>query len=665
MDLFLDDIHGIPKFAQAFTRLSENPDDWQAEIINELYRQASYVGDFEPKLVMNELDPERRYAMGSIELTSRTSTNPRDDTTKAGVQGVKRVLIPVIVKDGKMFPLDVFVSDGKSQPLTQARLMKAMFRPQIFETISKRPGDQDMMNVLYPPYRSGGFGLGGNSRVGQQETAKMSSAHTLMHEILPTIKTADIQRVENALNDDPTLRGVIMGNPATLPFMQYLTEPVEKAGSADMWKMAFQAIPPKVVQVQKCEGGFLVKTANPKALAPEENKIDRPTASEVVGEDIVRQVERDGTVTVNTEPTVRDSLADAKIGVAREFGEYKVKTKDGTEALGWVFPSCTDLDGTNLPISLFSNGSESAMQENIAGSFVGKGTNLIDEKPSGHGFFYFSRQGGAVALVPMEVRGEAQDTEGEKTYVVHTTMGQEAKIRMVPGILKIVGMGNNTYGIPSDCGWMPMKNMTQLAEDANDYVKTAEALKVPMQVELMYDGSSYSMRGLGMKKMASVLPTGFINADQAVYNLAILGMEPSAAQEKLAEARKLSRWVEIDGVRPVTLAVERAQMAKTAADKFVQAIPEVKRLMLKEAATLDDPMSVDKVLSIGFLNPENIGTFISYLPEFEDTLKKLSELLVASRLGLSTVDTGALERVVKHLDKVIVGLRELSQHPQA
>ncbi|MCK4306561.1 MAG: hypothetical protein KAY24_20125 [Candidatus Eisenbacteria sp.] len=662
MDLFLDDAQGIAKFAQAYTRLSENPDDWQAEVINELYRQAPYVGDFEPKLVMNELDPERRYAMGSIELSSRTSTNPRDDTTKAAVQGVKHVMIPVIVKDGKMSPLDIFISEGKAQPLTQQRLNRAMFRPQLFEATAKRPGDQDMMNVLYPPSRSGGSG--GNSRVGQHETAKTGSARMLIADIHQTIKTADLQRMEDALNDDPTLRAAIMGNPACLPFLQKLAEPVKSVSANNMWKQAFAAIPPKVVQIQKTEGGFLIKTANPKALAPEENKVDRPTAQDTVGEDLVRQVERDGTVTVSTEPTVRASLADARIEIAKEFGEYKVKTKDGNEALGWVFPSCTDLDGTNLAISLFSNGSQSGFQENIAGSLVGKGTNLIDEKPTGHGCFYLARQGGAVAIVPMDIKGEAQDTQGERTFMVKTIMGQEAKIRMVPGLSKIADMGNSTYGLPSDCGWIPMKNSISLAESADEYVKTAEALEISGQVELMCDGTSYSMRGLGLQKMASVLPTEFIDADQAVYNLAILGVAPSAALEKLAEAGKSSRWYAIDGVRPVVLAVERMHKAKTAAITFIQEIPAVKTLMLKEAAALDDPMSVDRVLSIGFLNPENIGTFVSYLPEFEDTLKKLSELLVAARLG-APVDSGALERVVKHLDKAISGLRELSQHPQA
>jgi|GEM_PF-2129897 len=670
MELFLDDPNGLPKFAQAFTRLSENPDDWQAEIINELYRQAPYVGDFEPRLVMNELDPERRYAIGSVELTSKTAINQRDDATPDKLQGTKRVLIPIIIKEGKMFPMDVFVHNGKSQPLTKERIRKAMFRPELFDSAAKRPGDQDVMNVLYPPYRSGGFGLGGNARVGQHETAKMGSAdYSLLHDIHHTIKEADITSVENAMNADHTLLAALTSNQATRDFIQKLAEPRKTVDGKDMLKAAMEQIPPKVVQISKTRGGFVVKTANPNALLPEESMVSRPEAEKVVGEDLVKQVERDGTVTVSTDSTVKDSLIDARVGVVDEFGEYKVKTKDGKELVGWVFPRCVDLDGTNTALALFSNGSQAAMQENIAGSPVGKGTNLIDETPSGFGFFYLARQGGATAIIPMTVKSALQGQDGDKGFLATTIMGEQIVIKLVPGLTKISTIKEGTYGIPQDCGWMPMRDMIELSEDPGSYGKTVEAQAVLHDsVEVMYEpggSGSYSMRGYPMEKLSFVMPIDYINHDQAVFNLAVLGLEPEFAKEKLAEAQKLSRWVKISGTRPVTLASEMYHKAKTAAVAKLNKMPQVKSLLLKEAAALDDPLSVDKVLSVGFLNPENIGTFISYLPEFEDTLSRLSEMLVASRLGLSSVDAGALERVVKHLDKVISGLRELSQHPRA
>ena len=80
---------------------------------------------------------------------------------------------------------------------------------------------------------------------------------------------------------------------------------------------------------------------------------------------------------------------------------------------------------------------------------------------------------------------------------------------------------------------------------------------------------------------------------------------------------------------------------------------------------LEDPTAVDKVLSVGFINPENISIFAGYIPEFESVIRKLAELLVATRMGLHTVDEGALQRAMVHLDKVVAGLKTLDAAPQA
>jgi len=668
MELFLDDPNGLPKFAAAFTRLSENPDEWQAEIVNELFRQAPYAGEFTAKVIMNELDPERRYGMGAVELKTRQAVGPQDHSVPEYVQGVNKVLIPVVIKEGKLSPLDVFLSSGKAMPLTEHRLRKAMFRPQLFEAVAKRPGDQDMMNTLFPPYRSGGFGLGGNSRVGTMEQGKTASANIpLVDAIHNTIKEADVKRVEDQLNADPTLQAAILRNEATAGFMAKLARPRKALSDRQLTKIAMGLVRPKVIQVSKSRGGFMIKTAAPDTLAPEENEVTRPDAESIVGKDVVKNVERDGTVTISTDPVVRDSLSDAKIKVVDEFGEYKVRTKDGKELVGWVFPRCVDLGGVNLALAIFSNGSQSGVQENIAASPVGKGTNLIDGEPEGFGCFYLARQGGAVAIVPMDIKGHGVGPDGTDEFQVSTMLGDAARIRKVEGLNKVAEIGDGVYGIPQDCGWLPLRNMTKLADSADEFTKTAQVRGSLDRIEVMYDQSGvYSMRGKPMEKLASAgVRHQYVDQDQTVFNMALLGVHPSTAKEKLAEARKASRWCSIEGVRPVTLASEKYAAAKAEARTFIENMPRIKSLLLKEAAALDDPMSVDKVLSVGFLNPENISTFVSYLPEFEDVLSKLSELLIASRLGLSTVDTGALERVVQHLDKVTGGLRELNQHPQA
>jgi len=85
------------------------------------------------------------------------------------------------------------------------------------------------------------------------------------------------------------------------------------------------------------------------------------------------------------------------------------------------------------------------------------------------------------------------------------------------------------------------------------------------------------------------------------------------------------------------------------------------RDLVKEAAVLEDGETADKILSMGFLNPDNISMFASYLPELDTASCKLAEMLVACRLGMSQVDEGAIERAMKNLEQVIEGLKSLQE----
>jgi hypothetical protein len=86
---------------------------------------------------------------------------------------------------------------------------------------------------------------------------------------------------------------------------------------------------------------------------------------------------------------------------------------------------------------------------------------------------------------------------------------------------------------------------------------------------------------------------------------------------------------------------------------------------VKEASAIDDADTTDKVLAMNFINPENIETFAKYLPELDQAAKKLAELLIGVRLGIGSVDEGAVERAMKGLERVIEGLKLLQQKVSA
>ena len=168
-----------------------------------------------------------------------------------------------------------------------------------------------------------------------------------------------------------------------------------------------------------------------------------------------------------------------------------------------------------------------------------------------------------------------------------------------------------------------------------------------------------------MVPLAGVMETTFLDKDAAVFLGAILGQEP----EKLAHALDTMRGkgtqeIWITAKTPQTFREKYAE-ARSSAKVLLDKLPALRMDLVKEAVPLDDPSAVDKVLSVGFLNPENVSIFASYMPEIEGTVKKLSELLMAARLGLSSVDEGALQKAIVHLDKVVAGLKTLGSAPSA
>jgi hypothetical protein len=522
-----------------------------------------------------------------------------------------------------------------------------------------------LIEQLYPPHRQYGGARG--PMVGDLGKTSSASPPMLLDAILPTIKKAHVKEVTDQMNDDPSLRAALLQNDATRDTLAKLAtvESIEEQSGQDYLRKVAHAIQPTVVQVQRIQGGFRIKTAAADALIPEANDVDRPTAEGVLGGDIINEVETDGTVTMSSQPAVKDSLEDICVKVVDEFGLYKVRTVGANkELVGWVFPKVVDLEGTVLPMAVFSNGSESGMQENIAGCPIDRSTDILDAPPKGVGCFYYTTGSGATGLVPVSIKAEVE-TPGGSGYQCETVLGETCTIAKVKGLKKIEKIGEGRYGIPDECGFMPLDNITDLVAVPEDFVKTAAARDFNSRCRIMTDGMCYTFQGPEIDKVATVMKTQFLDKDEAVFLGAILGQEPTKMAHLLDDMRGRGNYDTVINVRPVTTFAEKYAAAKVKAAAVLEKMPDIRTSLLKEAAPLDDPTAVDKVLSVNFINPENIAVFASYAPAIEETIQKLSELLIASRMGMEAVDTGALEKAVVHLDKVVAGLKTLTSAAQA
>jgi hypothetical protein len=104
-------------------------------------------------------------------------------------------------------------------------------------------------------------------------------------------------------------------------------------------------------------------------------------------------------------------------------------------------------------------------------------------------------------------------------------------------------------------------------------------------------------------------------------------------------------------------------MLDTELPKRVNLLKEISAITFdKKASALVDTASVDAVLALNFLNPENVETFIEFLPQLEEASAKLASVTLAAQLGLQSIPKTAAVRAMFALEDVITGLKSLKSY---
>ena len=727
-----------------------------------------YIANFTPNVEMVKVDAERGYALGYVDVMNKTELQPSTPPDALEAAGVQRVRIPIIVRDRKLQPFDIVLTEkNKMLPLTEERLSQAIFRPQTFDITSRSPGDMSIVGDLYPPYRQNfGMGGGGSTSMGMgkqgsagrgpitlssieelrasykeaplqaragfekwasEKTALLAEAaaqkeKTALGKLLGELvkKTTDPQRMAN-ISRLTTSRGAQLaaqGGEAAKKGLKYTTvgnvaaQRMAKMGSllerilptindSDYQKFAsvvgqpevralmtmnsvgcrgaletlsqFQggalqkraaAIPhsitPDVVQIVATDEGYVVKTARHDVWAPHTYLADRGRVVRDFGAKVALAADQNGAVTVVEGGTAQEA-PEAGASAITTAGIYQVETLDGQPLEGWVIPNLLELDGTPMPIALFTNGAQMAVQGEIAGAPSGAEVPLTEGPVQGHGCFVRQGPQGLEATIPLEVHATLSN-EGEVLLSTSTYDGRPVDVAIQPNIQQIVMAPNGHVLIPEDFRWMPLQGeATALVGSAGDVGKTAAAVRslAGSVVLRAGDASNLSIAGPLVEKVAAE-EREFIDVDQAMFLLGGLGVDPQHAAMKIAHALTYHKPVEVRCGRPIKTAGELRGEAKTAALKTLAALPVLRRELFKEAAAIPDPVAVDTVLSLGFINPENLTHFISFLPVLDDAQSKMCELLLGARLGARDLPVGPLEKSIRATEEVIRGLKVMA-----
>jgi hypothetical protein len=714
--------------------LSEDPNQWPQEVLQELYQQVPYIADFQPHVTMEKVDSERGYGLGQVELTNKTEAQDSADPDMLAAAGMRSVRIPVVIKERKLSPFDLLVSDqSKVLPLTENRLRQSLFRPQSFDVTSQTPGDQSMIGQLYPPYRQNyGFG-GGGMTVGmgggmgkqssvleeflikelerhdqgfrytkQAKAAKPSMKKTASRSKVAFRKTAsllqatfdtyyreDIDRFFEKLAGDRGLQAAYSVNAQALVGPLGLLanrEPVSVEKTAEALALH---IKPTVVQLLRTNDGYLMKTASHVYWRPMTVPLTRRDVVQSFGEKVALAADEAGQVTMADGADAQEgSPLDAPEALpVHESGLYKVVDEEsGKELIGYVIPNLLDVDGQPLPLAMFTNGSHSAVQPDILGTPAGDGASLPTGMVGGTGaFFSHTDEGKLQATIPLELGGGSYTSPGEPaTFIGETFDGRPVQVSVQPNIQTVMQSPEGKVLVPDHWQWTPLGTANAVSlvggeggEEAPEDWHEGASEAVPEDMEsnepdigegqgggekqshvwVRGDHDCFTFTGPGVAKLASA-EREMLGLDDAMFLLAALGVHQGYGVEKLGHS--LNEPVKVVTKRSIKLAAEQEAYAQRRAAELHDMVPLFRKDLMKEAAVIPDPTAVDTVLSLGFINPENLMTFVSYLPTLEDSQTKLCDLLLASRVGVSDVSSTALERAVRSTEEVIEGLKVLA-----
>jgi hypothetical protein len=203
-----------------------------------------------------------------------------------------------------------------------------------------------------------------------------------------------------------------------------------------------------------------------------------------------------------------------------------------------------------------------------------------------------------------------------------------------------------------------------------DQYEKANITKVALYVD---NAEGYHIKGDAVQplfKLAGIDPERTLTTKETLTVLQTIGMEKRAAGEamKLAVERFISSpksgdpTVTIYGVNDDYInygSIEKTAKPVRVKEIMSKVAKEIKRDFTKEASLLSDPESVDVMLSLNFINEDNLMSYVDSIGPMKSVIQKLAAMLIASRMGLADLNEDAIKKSMTGLQEVVDGLENV------
>ena len=670
-------------------KLPDNPERWAEVLTTYLREQYPDVAKLPVVVEFRKRDDQSGTAMGALQVSSEEAS--------------KTVFVPFIVRKFELFPLDIWM-EPKSQvvhPLTKDTFKEVFFVQSPAEGMDARPtdssgtyfNDPSLWTTNYPPL--------------QGRYSYASAGYPMLDQLSDTFVKEDGDSFRKTLQDNPHLVVKFQkhGHAEVLEKLARKSYP----NTNDYVASAMQLIPIAVADVKKETDNKYSILSNVEGLfdTAEVQRVDRAECLKFLAkicpkpEDMLNEVDQEGEkMLIVRKPAPGVFLYDATEAgpeEATDFAVYRVKTKTGIQVNGLVIPRVVDFAGKKKNYKLFISRTHSSFQPSIAGiKMLGVDDTEVKKKilqpwdirVGATGCFLFIDDGVSIATEPVTIKAiegyGPQDTRGKltvcdlsgKTFKVQRGYGdfftkeeiEDGKNMAqpstgVPGMKQqkkvyldahgMVEVRKDIFIIPARMMWIPMDGFSDVSATKNEWLMKEAADHMELDpLTVRWTGVVYDISGAGLPKLA-------MSEREARVLLATAGLDMEKISKVMKKAKVLGK---AKAHRADRLASKSSKHSSTAAliAKIATTATALKTNLIKEAAEIqDDQATVDALLSLNFINTNNLSKFVAYKPIFDKVLDYLAELTLASRLGLKDVPESAAVTAMTKLLEVCDGLQKI------
>ncbi len=710
-------------------RLSPHVSNWPVEILKVLGEEYPWVVEgMRPATVdLEKVDKGTGTGFGGIVIwTKRESPRTRGASSYQKQQQLPAgptIIIPFMVRNFEMSPLDIFVSGKKVLPLTPKRVGEEMQSHQIFTGVDRsRVGDMSTLgNKLSPPPEAyygqfgggGGQGFGRYSAAGQRFAVKMAEAVAkmqdkaatatttqdsyILQQIIPTLSASERISFSNTVHNSPAMLAQFTRN-KNVDVLQKIIK-ARPLTASDIKNTERWAFPKNVLLFEKVSPGQWRVTTN-NDYFPNGDVLhlsEKKLLEEFSDFKSVRNKLWNSNgfiVTVGhkeVNPVVWHDELHTDTTQIHSPGVWLAVSDNKQVMRGFAWTQLCDFHCNPQHYILWYDRYYFTMQERIQGEHLKNEEMEFAEDPLQEGtwgvWLHAHENGEKHPTLPFKIRSvytRDGDYEGKVFVRASDIFGNDVTFMVCPGIEKMhsaagildarlaAELGANAFFVPSTTAFVTLGTqrikMVEHAKELDHAFRDTALSSISLRRDKATPATTiivtctdrqsgeYRLEGNIIETLLRVNALD-VKSLKAKWILVMHGCSVEKAQKILDQAHSMQRsHVYVMSLRPMKYG---ATIKTNEASEIVKVSMALRRDLIKEAAYIKDKNSVDALLSLNFVSPENLLVFLKNIEKFRDVEQLLAKLLLMARFGLEAIPESAVANALKNFNTVTEGLEQL------